>query len=75
MKALVKATGGRKGQHLGDLEQAHTFKEYPEVFENPEIVQGMIKMTTDSSIKKNVVDTMSREAPDATIRGLASDDG
>ena len=75
MKALVKATGGHKGQNLGDLAQAHTFKEYPEVFENPDIIQGMIKMTTDSSIKKNVVDTMSREAPDATIRGLASDDG
>jgi len=75
MRALVKATGGRKGQNLGDLAQAHTFKEYPEVFENPDIIQGMIKMTTDASIKKNVVDTMSREAPDTTIRGLTSDDG
>ncbi len=75
MKALVKATGGRKGQHLGDLAQAHTFKEYPEVFENPEIVQGMIKMTADSSIKNNVVDAMSRKAPDTTIRAITSDDG
>jgi predicted kinase len=74
MRALVKATGGRKGQNLGDLAQAHTFKEYPEIFENPDIVQGMIKMTTDPSIKKNVVDTMSRKTPDTTIRALTSDD-
>ena len=74
MRALVKATGGRKGQNLGDLAQAHTFKEYPEVFENPDIVQGMIKLTTDPAIKQNVVDTMSRPMPDTSIRDLTSDD-
>jgi len=74
MRALVKATGGRKGQNLADLAQAHTFKEYPEVFENSDIVQGMIKLTTDPAIKQNVIDAMSRPMPATTIRGLTSDD-